>query len=102
MSLHAPIIKAIFLAALVGLTFSPSGELPCASPPHARDPAPQAPPLAASTETAGELDASAKAKVGEPPPPAGVQGPCADGMVLVDGDYCPEPDQVCLKWLDPP
>ena len=23
-------------------------------------------------------------------------------MVLVDGDYCPDADQVCLKWLDPP
>ncbi|MBX3190401.1 MAG: SUMF1/EgtB/PvdO family nonheme iron enzyme [Labilithrix sp.] len=23
-------------------------------------------------------------------------------MALVDGDYCPEADQVCLKWLDPP
>lgn len=27
---------------------------------------------------------------------------CASGMVLVDGEYCPEPEQVCLKWLDPP
>jgi len=23
-------------------------------------------------------------------------------MVLVDGEYCPDADQVCLKWLDPP
>ena len=23
-------------------------------------------------------------------------------MLLVDGDYCPDADQVCLKWLDPP
>ena len=23
-------------------------------------------------------------------------------MLLVDGDYCPDAEQVCLKWLDPP
>jgi formylglycine-generating enzyme len=27
---------------------------------------------------------------------------CDDGMMLVDGEYCPEVDQVCVKWLDPP
>lgn len=23
-------------------------------------------------------------------------------MLLVDGDYCPDAEQVCVKWLDPP
>jgi formylglycine-generating enzyme required for sulfatase activity len=23
-------------------------------------------------------------------------------MLLVEGDYCPDVDQVCLRWLDPP
>jgi formylglycine-generating enzyme required for sulfatase activity len=23
-------------------------------------------------------------------------------MVLIDGDYCPDAEQTCLKWLDPP
>jgi formylglycine-generating enzyme required for sulfatase activity len=23
-------------------------------------------------------------------------------MLLVDGDYCPDAEQTCLKWLDPP
>ncbi len=30
------------------------------------------------------------------------ESPCAAGMVLVDGDYCPDAEQVCLHWLDPP
>ncbi len=27
---------------------------------------------------------------------------CPTGMVLVEGDYCPEVEQVCLEWMDPP
>ncbi len=27
---------------------------------------------------------------------------CPSGMALVDGNYCPEVEQVCKRWLDPP
>lgn len=27
---------------------------------------------------------------------------CSTGMVLVEGNYCPEVRQRCLKWMDPP
>jgi formylglycine-generating enzyme len=27
---------------------------------------------------------------------------CPPGMVLVDGEYCPQPKEVCLDWMDPP
>jgi formylglycine-generating enzyme required for sulfatase activity len=27
---------------------------------------------------------------------------CPDDMVLVDGEYCPHPKQVCKQWMDPP
>ncbi len=27
---------------------------------------------------------------------------CPEGMVLVEGEYCPEVLQHCLKWMDPP
>jgi sulfatase modifying factor 1 len=27
---------------------------------------------------------------------------CPEGMVLVQGDYCPNVEQRCLEWLDPP
>ena len=29
-------------------------------------------------------------------------GSCSKGMVLVEGDYCPNVEQRCLRWLDPP
>jgi hypothetical protein len=27
---------------------------------------------------------------------------CPEGMVLVEGEYCPNVEQKCLRWLDPP
>ncbi len=27
---------------------------------------------------------------------------CPAGMVLVEGDYCPDVEQRCLEWMDPP
>lgn len=27
---------------------------------------------------------------------------CPEGMVLVDGEYCPDVEQKCLEWMDPP
>jgi len=27
---------------------------------------------------------------------------CPDGMILVEGEYCPSVEQKCLHWLDPP
>jgi formylglycine-generating enzyme required for sulfatase activity len=27
---------------------------------------------------------------------------CPTGMVLVEGEYCPDVDQNCLEWMDPP
>ena len=32
----------------------------------------------------------------------GDAGACPAGMVLVDGEYCPAVEQVCLRWMDPP
>jgi formylglycine-generating enzyme len=30
------------------------------------------------------------------------RGACPVGMVLVDGEYCPNVEQRCLEWMDPP
>lgn len=46
----------------------------------------------------------------EPPAPnakeakEAAKGPkaCPEGMVLVEGEYCPEVEQKCLEWMDPP
>ncbi len=36
--------------------------------------------------------------VTSPPAPSA----CPEGMVLVDGEYCPEVEHTCLEWMDPP
>lgn len=41
-----------------------------------------------------------------PAPEAPAEAPaakgCPEGMVLVEGEYCPEVEHVCLEWMDPP
>jgi len=45
----------------------------------------------------------AVATLPSPAPPARVlEEACPPGMVLVDGEYCPEVEQRCLEWMDPP
>ncbi|HEY8086410.1 MAG TPA: SUMF1/EgtB/PvdO family nonheme iron enzyme [Polyangiaceae bacterium] len=34
--------------------------------------------------------------------PVQTSSACADGMVLVEGEYCPRVEQRCLRWMDPP
>jgi sulfatase modifying factor 1 len=34
--------------------------------------------------------------------PSDDAGACPSDMVLVSGSYCPEPLQICRRWLDPP
>lgn len=105
MSLDSPISKAFSVATLLGLTLAPAdgsrgvGARAGDRPPH------DALSMSIGAAPARERGES-KAKSEAAPAPAtsagGVQGPCANGMLLVEGDYCPDADQVCLKWLDPP
>ncbi|MEO5726254.1 MAG: hypothetical protein ABI134_07440, partial [Byssovorax sp.] len=66
-----------------------------------------APPAASAAETpaAASASASAAASTSAVAPPAGFPDPlpgrtdgCADGMVRVDGDYCPALTQDCAVW----
>lgn len=45
--------------------------------------------------------ANAGLKVGTTPDFASTTGSCPEGMVEVEGDYCPLLEQKCLRWLDP-
>ena len=46
--------------------------------------------------------AAAEAIVLEKPEPLEEKGACAEGMVEVEGDYCPVLEQKCLRWKDKP
>ncbi|MBS2016638.1 MAG: SUMF1/EgtB/PvdO family nonheme iron enzyme [Deltaproteobacteria bacterium] len=49
------------------------------------------PPPAVTAELEGK-------KASAPSP----NGACPAGMALVEGDYCPDVEQTCLEWMDPP
>ncbi len=44
------------------------------------------------------------AERGEKPAPANAPetSACPSGMILIEGDYCPDVEQKCLEWMDPP
>jgi sulfatase modifying factor 1 len=97
-------------AVVVVLLLLPSTDHPAGARTPSRAPsqaavasgAPGAPLVAAAVapSTRAPLDDPAARLAPEaalPPAP-----PCPDGMVLVDGQYCPSLKQVCVRWVDPP
>ena len=56
----------------------------------------------AAGEARAKLARTPPAPAPETTPAASAQSPCPDGMVLVEGEYCPEVEHVCLEWMDPP
>lgn len=95
MDLQHPIAKAISVLAIFGYTLAPNEPSPpargSATPPadgaDALKDAPNRPRALAAAAAARERESS---------------GVCPKGMLLVEGEYCPDSEQVCLKWLDPP
>jgi sulfatase modifying factor 1 len=86
-------IKAIFIAAFFGFTLGSVEEPPASAAGTAITASTGSPsaPTAAPTSTSIPSGSSQSAS-----------GPCGAGMILVDGDYCPDVEQTCLKWIDPP
>jgi hypothetical protein len=64
-------------------------------------------PEAVGTATlqVGTLTAAAtadvNAKIARPAKSADATA-CPTGMILVEGEYCPDVEQTCLEWMDPP
>lgn len=70
------------------------------SRPQPRDGAPpsaEASPIGTATLALASTPAprEARATVREP-------SACPEGMALVEGEYCPEVEEKCLEWMDPP
>lgn len=84
MDLQHAITKSISFAAFLGLSLAPQRTpLSVAGAVHTQpSPAPER-----VETTAAERPAT----------PA-----CGDGMLLVEGEYCPNAEHTCLAWLDPP
>ena len=55
----------------------------------------------ANNADAGVTTTSAIASATRPPAPT-TTAECPASMVLVEGEYCPEVEQRCVEWLDPP
>jgi sulfatase modifying factor 1 len=85
--------------ALLALALTPACTRAAA---HERDEA-----VGVATLQVGVLDKTA-AKVAPAPAPknelavAAGEGVCPAGMVLVEGESCPEVEHKCLEWMDPP
>ncbi len=94
--LHAAVVAAVgaFVLASCSQRHEPA--------PTARPAAQAAPP---ATEKAPARDPQTLAAIA----PSSLEEPgdeqssaCPEGMVLVDGMYCPKVEQKCLHWMDPP
>lgn len=96
MDLHQSITKAFSIAAFFGLTLAPQDGSRGAGSATSGGGGPGNVPIVAAIPAA----LAATSTTGDPS--AGQPGPCGEGMVLIEGDYCPDAEQTCLKWLDPP
>jgi hypothetical protein len=63
------------------------------------EPAPVAPRAPEARGPEALANAGLKAVVAMPEP--GKTGSCPDGMLEVEGSFCPEVEQKCLRWIDP-
>ncbi len=91
MVLQQPIIKAFSVAVFVALLLAP------------REPSQL---LATTAEASERPSITAVTKAPDRLPagvlPAAAAPVCGEDMLLVDGEACPDAEQVCLKWIDPP
>lgn len=93
MDLQHPLAKAISIAAFLGLAFESSSEAPAPAAPIADATGAPVPQPSRSPSAGSAADANASSD----------GGACPTGMILVDGEHCPDIDQVCVRWMaDPP
>jgi len=95
MLLHRAVLASVSLSCFVAVA--------CGAPRDAPSVALAAPPVAAEgrAETTSAI-VSAIAAAPLEPTVASEGGACPAGMLLVEGEYCPDVEQRCLRWLDPP
>lgn len=104
MDLHQSIAKAFSVAAFFGLALAPQrgGRTALPTPAAAVTAAHATAGIPLSQSVHGVVASAVPDATSAAPVTVGTQGPCDPGMLLVEGDYCPDAEQVCLRWLDPP
>ena len=88
LDLHHSITKAFSVAAFFGLTLAPQD--------GARGIG-----IASASGLGVPIHPTLARVVVAPPerrPPQ--EQPCGEGMLLIEGNYCPDAEQVCAKWVD--
>jgi hypothetical protein len=78
---------------LLGLALTPA----CTKAVASENKPPVGVPIGTATLQVGSVPAPVAKRKVDPDANA-----CPAGMVLVDGEYCPEVEQKCLEWMDPP
>lgn len=94
MDLRRSNIKTFFVAAFFGLSVAAEGDPAALGAPVGNGIAAASvarPPRASSSEAAAP-----------PLPPPTANGCGSDEMILVEGESCPDAEQVCLRFIDPP
>lgn len=89
MDLHQSIAKGFSVLAFFSLTL--------ASPNDPSD-SPFGDGLALAAPPAVASEAASNASLAPAPKPS----TCGPGMLLVEGESCPDAEQICVKWIDPP
>jgi sulfatase modifying factor 1 len=107
----SPYRRTLTLLAVVGLAIASCGRTAPRSSaggtPPRLDPKAGLEPVG-TTETTGlvishKQESAAPASIGaEALLAPAMSEACPDGMILVEGEYCPDVEQKCLRWLEPP
>jgi hypothetical protein len=95
---HAALASVVCTSLVVLACGRPAGTSSSSFSAMAITPAPEGLAAVGVAETTGASVATPPAAEGAKPADAS----CPTGMVLVEGEYCPDVEQKCLRWLEPP
>jgi formylglycine-generating enzyme len=104
---RAKLVSVLFVGGLVALLTAPSSEGEAmAGPADEGGPSKKELNVAAGAAAVAKAGTGAGALVNAGLKPAAspdlsTTGSCPEGMVEVEGDYCPEVEQTCAKYIDP-
>jgi len=95
---HAALASVVCTSLVVLACGRPAGTSSSSFSAMAITPTPEGLAAVGVAETTGASVATPPAAEGANPADAS----CPTGMVLVEGEYCPDVEQKCLRWLEPP